>query len=107
DQPRDRPPVPGRRSAREVLTDERRRAAPRRELLPLWGQRSGDSRKRGGRTVSVSMTVPATKAASRSPSVLLLRKLVRRKVVLAGAVILSVVALLAIFAPWGTPHEPT
>ncbi len=26
---------------------ERRRAAPRRELLPLGGQRSGDSRKRG------------------------------------------------------------
>ena len=21
---------------------------PKRELLPLWGQRSGDSRKRGG-----------------------------------------------------------
>ncbi len=28
--------------------DERRRAVPRRELLPLGGQRSGDSRKRGG-----------------------------------------------------------
>jgi NitT/TauT family transport system permease protein len=27
---------------------ERRRAVPRRSLLPLWGQRSGDSRKRGG-----------------------------------------------------------
>src|SRR5258708_4182144 len=27
---------------------ERRRAVPRRELLPLWGQRSGVSRKRGG-----------------------------------------------------------
>src|SRR4030095_8666639 len=56
---------------------------------------------------SVPMTVPATKAASRSPSILLLRKLVRRKVVRAGAVILSVVALLAIFAPWVTPYEPT
>ncbi len=29
---------------------ERRRAAPRCELLPQRGQRSGDSRKRGGRT---------------------------------------------------------
>ena len=28
--------------------DSRRRADPRRELRPLWGQRSGDSRKRGG-----------------------------------------------------------
>jgi trans-2,3-dihydro-3-hydroxyanthranilate isomerase len=28
--------------------NERRRAAPRRELRPLWGQRSGGSRKRGG-----------------------------------------------------------
>jgi hypothetical protein len=27
---------------------ERRRAVPRRELLPLRGQRSGVSRKRGG-----------------------------------------------------------
>ena len=44
---------------------------------------------------------------SRSPSALLLRKLFRRKVVLAGAVVLSVVALLAVFAPWVTPYEPT
>ena len=28
--------------------NERRRAVPRRELRPLWGQRSGVSRKRGG-----------------------------------------------------------
>jgi hypothetical protein len=28
--------------------DERRTAARRRELVPLGGQRSGDSRKRGG-----------------------------------------------------------
>src|SRR5882762_11705670 len=33
------------RSAR----DERRRAAPRRSLLPLGGQRTGTSRERGGR----------------------------------------------------------
>ena len=56
---------------------------------------------------SVPIAVTAAKAASRSPSALLLRKLVRRKVVLAGAVILSIVALLAIFAPWVTPYEPT
>ena len=31
-------------------TDSRRRADPRRELGPLGGQRSGDSRKRGGTT---------------------------------------------------------
>jgi PPM family protein phosphatase len=38
-------------AVRPVMTDydhERRRTAPRRELLPLGGQRSGDSRKRGG-----------------------------------------------------------
>ena len=44
---------------------------------------------------------------SRSPSALLLRKLFRRKVVLAGAVILAIVALLAIFAPWIAPYDPT
>src|SRR2546430_5885372 len=32
----------------EWTTYKRRRAVPRRELLPLWGQRSGVSRKRGG-----------------------------------------------------------
>ena len=44
---------------------------------------------------------------SRSPSALLLRKLFRRKVVLAGAVILAIVALLAILAPWIAPYDPT
>ena len=44
--------------------------------------------------------------ASRSPSALLLRKLFRRKLVLAGAVILVVVALLAVFAPLITPYDP-
>lgn len=44
--------------------------------------------------------------ASRSPSALLLRKLFRRRLVLAGAVILVVVALLAIFAPLVTPYDP-
>ncbi len=36
----------------------------------------------------------------------LLAKLFRRRLVLAGAVILTVVALLAIFAPWLTPYDP-
>jgi peptide/nickel transport system permease protein len=43
---------------------------------------------------------------SRSPSALLLRKLFRRKLVLAGAVVLVIVALLAIFAPLVTPYDP-
>ncbi|MEO8523452.1 MAG: ABC transporter permease [Caldimonas sp.] len=33
-------------------------------------------------------------------------KLFRRKLVLAGALILAVVALLALFAPWITPYDP-
>src|SRR6202035_1211296 len=36
----------------ETPSYERRRAVPRRELLPLRGQRSGASRKRGGRPMS-------------------------------------------------------
>ena len=36
----------------------------------------------------------------------LLAKLFRRRLVLAGAVILTLVALLAIFAPWLTPYDP-
>ncbi len=36
----------------------------------------------------------------------LLAKLFRRRLVLAGAVILTAVALLAIFAPWLTPYDP-
>jgi peptide/nickel transport system permease protein len=51
--------------------------------------------------------VHVPEARSRSPSALLLRKLFRRKLVLAGAVILGIVALLAILAPWITPYEPT
>src|SRR5438309_11924951 len=49
------------RSGRDPLQDERRRAVPRRELLPLCGpraERSGDSRKRGG----TNMNAPATSA---------------------------------------------
>jgi peptide/nickel transport system permease protein len=36
----------------------------------------------------------------------LLAKLFRRRLVLAGAVILAAVALLALFAPWLTPYDP-
>jgi peptide/nickel transport system permease protein len=39
-------------------------------------------------------------------SAALYAKLFRRKVVLAGAVILSGVVLLALFAPWITPYDP-
>jgi len=35
-----------------------------------------------------------------------LTRLFRRRLVLAGAVILAVVALLAVFAPWLTPYDP-
>jgi peptide/nickel transport system permease protein len=44
---------------------------------------------------------------SSGPWALLARSLFRRKLVLAGAVILIVVALLALLAPWITPYEPT
>jgi branched-chain amino acid transport system permease protein len=36
-------------------SDERRQAAPSRELLPLRGQRSGESRKRGGPLLSTAL----------------------------------------------------
>src|SRR5207302_1225018 len=44
-------PVPAENVAtgveiRRATERERRRAAPRRELLPLWGQRSGERRRR-------------------------------------------------------------
>jgi len=59
--------------------------------------------------MATAATAPATTARppSRSPSALLLRKLFRRKLVLIGAVILAVVTLLALFAPWVTPYDPT
>jgi len=61
--------------------------------------------------MATAATAPATTAAarppSRSPSALLLSKLFRRKLVLIGAVILAVVTLLALFAPWVTPYDPT
>ena len=56
--------------------------------------------------MSTVATVPVTSAPSRSPSAIILRKLFRRKLVLAGAAILVVVTLLALFAPWVTPYDP-
>ncbi len=56
--------------------------------------------------MSTVATVPVTRARSRSPSAILVRKLFGRKLVLAGAAILVVVTLLALFAPWVTPYGP-
>jgi peptide/nickel transport system permease protein len=59
-------------------------------------------------TVATASTPAApNRAPSRSPSALLLRKLFRRRLVLAGAVILAIVTLLALLAPWVTPYDPT
>ena len=49
------------------MRDERRRAVPRRELLPPGGQRSGDSRKRGGTTLNrINAAFAKLKAAGRT-----------------------------------------
>ena len=56
--------------------------------------------------MSTAIAVPVARPPSRSPSAILVRKLFRRKLVLAGAAILVVVTLLALFAPWLTPYEP-
>src|SRR6266849_4595761 len=56
--------------------------------------------------MSTAVAVPVVKAPSRSPTAIIVRKLFRRKLVLAGAAILVVVALLAFFAPWVTPYDP-
>jgi peptide/nickel transport system permease protein len=53
-----------------------------------------------------AVAAPLAKAPSRSPSAILVGKLFRRKLVLAGAAILVVVTLLALFAPWITPYGP-
>jgi len=50
--------------------------------------------------------MPIARAPSRSPTAILMGKLFRRKLVLAGAAILVVVTLLALFAPWITPYGP-
>src|SRR5258706_16246535 len=49
---------------------------------------------------------PVARAPSRSPTAILVGKLFRRKLVLAGAAILVVVTLLARFVPWITPYGP-
>jgi peptide/nickel transport system permease protein len=56
----------------------------------------------------MSATIPAliARAPSRSPTAILMGKLFRRKLVLAGAAILVTVTLLALFAPWITPYGP-
>jgi peptide/nickel transport system permease protein len=56
--------------------------------------------------MSSVVAVPVARAPSRSPTAILVRKLFRRKLVLAGAAILVVVLLLALFAPWITPYGP-
>jgi peptide/nickel transport system permease protein len=56
--------------------------------------------------MSTAITAVATSRPSRSPAAILVGKLFRRKLVLAGAAILVIVTLLALFAPWVTPYEP-
>jgi peptide/nickel transport system permease protein len=56
--------------------------------------------------MSTAVAVPVARAPSRSPTAILVGKLFRRKLVLAGAAILVVVTLLALFAPWITPYGP-
>src|SRR6266496_5541811 len=56
--------------------------------------------------MSTAVSVPVTKAPSRSPAAIIARKLFRRKLVLAGAAILVIVTLLALLAPWVSPYEP-
>jgi peptide/nickel transport system permease protein len=56
--------------------------------------------------LSTAIAVPLARAPSRSPTAILVGKLFRRKLVLAGAAILVVVTLLALFAPWITPYGP-
>jgi peptide/nickel transport system permease protein len=56
--------------------------------------------------MSSAIAIQVARPPSRSPSAILVGKLFRRKLVLAGAAILVVVTLLAIFAPWITPYGP-
>ena len=56
--------------------------------------------------MSAAVAIPIARAPSRSPTAILMGKLFRRKLVLAGAAILVVVTLLALFAPWITPYGP-
>src|SRR6185369_13986916 len=71
--PRHSPPGGSGAQRRSGGTYKRRRAAPRREMLPLGGQRSGVSRKRGGHAVSAFLAEPAwTHGQPRRVGVLLL-----------------------------------
>jgi peptide/nickel transport system permease protein len=56
--------------------------------------------------MSDAVALPIARAPSRSPTAILMGKLFRRKLVLAGAATLMVVTLLALFAPWITPYGP-
>jgi peptide/nickel transport system permease protein len=56
--------------------------------------------------MSDAVALPIARAPSRSPTAILVGKLFRRKLVLAGAAILVIVTLLALFAPWITPYGP-
>ena len=70
---------------------------------PAGGSAAAKPQAWGDHT-STAVTVPVPKAPSRSPTAILVRKLFRRKLVLAGAAILVIVTLLALFAPWVTPY---
>jgi len=54
--------------------------------------------------VAAAAAAPAPRAAS--PGWLLIQRLIRRRVVLAGAAILVGVALVALLAPWLAPYDP-
>jgi peptide/nickel transport system permease protein len=56
--------------------------------------------------MSDAVALPVARAPSRSPTAILVGKLFRRKLVLAGTATLMVVTLLALFAPWITPYGP-
>jgi len=56
--------------------------------------------------MSDAVALPIARAPSHSPTAILVGKLFRRKLVLAGAATLMVVTLLALFAPWITPYGP-
>src|SRR2546428_1852079 len=72
---------------------------------PAGGSAAAKPQAWGDHT-STAVTAPVTKAPSRSPTAILVGKLFRRKLVLAGAAILVIVTLLALFAPWVTPYDP-
>jgi peptide/nickel transport system permease protein len=57
--------------------------------------------------MSATATPGPSTAIARRPSAILAGKLFRRRVVLAGAIILAIVALSALVAPWLAPYDPT